>query len=127
MAESVVNMDELIKNLDDESPFVMLNLLKFKSKEGHEAYKRYLANAQHKVEAVGGRAIYLGQPKELLQGEETWDFIMLVEYPSRKAFLQMIREEAYQEIHKDRALGMERAVLYVTEPLKFSDVFGDSK
>ncbi len=117
MGLSAVNMTEFTSNLDNESPFVMLNQLKFKSNDGLEMYKNYLANASQKLHEVGGRVIYMGKPNELLQGQETWDFIMLVEYPSRKAFLTMISNPAYQEIHKDRMNGTERAVLYVTDPI----------
>jgi hypothetical protein len=33
--------------------------------------------------------LYFGKPKELLQGKEDGDILMLVQYPSRKAFLKM--------------------------------------
>ncbi|WP_052090677.1 DUF1330 domain-containing protein [Desulfosporosinus sp. HMP52] len=124
---SVVNMEEFTRNLDNESPFVMLNLLKFKTDDGFDRYKRYLANASGIVSDVGARVIYMGKPNEMLQGQETWDFIMLVEYPSRKAFMEMINNHAYQEIHKDRISSTERAVLYVTEPLPSKTVVKGSK
>lgn len=124
---SVVNMEEFKGNMDNESPFVMLNLLKFKSDDGFDTYKNYLANASGIVSEVGARVIYMGKPNEMLQGQETWDFIMLVEYPSRKAFMEMINNPAYQEIHKDRMSSTERAVLYVTEPLTAKEAMKRSK
>lgn len=124
---SVLNMEEFTCNLDNESPFVMLNLLKFKSDDGFDTYKKYLGNASGIVSKVGARVIYMGKPNEMLQGQERWDFIMMVEYPSRKAFMEMINNPAYQEIHKDRMSSTERAVLYVTEPLAAKTVMKRSK
>ena len=93
----------------------MLNLLKFKSDGGEEAYGRYAEVVRKLVEKRGGRIVYAGRAQELLVGEETWDSIALVEYPSRKVLLEMVTSAEYQAIHGDREAGLERTVLYATK------------
>lgn len=118
------NVDQfraLLKN-PDEGPIVMLNLLKFNKDGGAESYARYAQGANTFVEAVGGKSLYVGRAKELLNGDETWDIVMLVQYPSRKAFLKMANDPEYLKIHKFREDGLERAVLYATEEIGFKEL-----
>ncbi len=105
-----------------EEPFVMLNLLKFKQDGGREAYFRYIRESGPFVEAVGAKVLYFGIPRELLQGKEEWDLLMLVQYPSRRAFQKMIQNPDYLKIHEFRAEAVERTVLYATDPVKFSAI-----
>jgi len=116
---------EQFKKLDtnpNEGPFVMLNLLKFKAQGGAAAYSRYLNEASVFADKVGSKILYLGKPYELLNGSEIWDLVMLVQYPSRKAFLQLINNPEYIKVHKFREEACERAVLYATDPMKFKDL-----
>jgi uncharacterized protein (DUF1330 family) len=106
----------------DEGPFVMLNLLKFKKEGGREAYFRYIKGSGPFVEGVGAKVLYFGKAQELLNGTETWDIVLLVQYPSRQAFLKMINDPGYQEVHRNREDALERAVLYATNPVGFKDV-----
>jgi uncharacterized protein (DUF1330 family) len=119
--QNVGQFRQLAKN-QDAGPVVMLNLLKFKAEGGLDSYSRYTKEAGKFVEKIGGKVLYLGKAKELLFGEETWDVVMLVQYPSRKAFLQMANDPEYLKIHRFREEGLERAVLYATDPLKFKDL-----
>jgi len=107
----------------NEEPFVMLNLLKFKKDGGREAYFQYIKESGRFVEGVGAKVLYFGIPKELLQGEEDWDLLMLVQYPSRKAFLKMANNPDYIKVHDEyRKEALERAVLYATDPAKFKAI-----
>jgi len=106
----------------NEEPFVMLNLLKFKDGAGREAYSRYIAESRPFAESVGAKVIYFGRARELLNGTETWDIVMLVRYPSRKAFLEMANNPDYLKAHGFRAEALERAVLYATDPATFADI-----
>ncbi len=115
---------ELAANVN-EGPFVMLNLLKFKKVGGREAYFHYIREAGPFVEAAGAKVIYFGKPKELLQGKEDWDLLMLVQYPSRKAFLKMATNPDYLKVHEFRAEGVERAVLYATDPVTFKAILSE--
>ena len=109
----------------NQEPFVMLNLLKFKKEGGRESYLRYIKESGPFVEGVGAKVIYFGKPKELLQGTEDWDLLMLVQYPSRKAFLTMANNPDYLKAHEWREKGVERAVLYATEPASFKDILSE--
>jgi len=105
---------------DEDGPFVMVNLLKFKTKAeypdgadshltGAEAYARYGKAVRAHVEAVGGKTGYAGPVTGLLLGEvdELWDMIALAEYPSRAAMMAMIQSPEYQEIARHRAAGLQ--------------------
>ncbi len=114
-----INQDQFVKLLknSNQQPFVMLNLLKFKKDGGRESYARYLQEAAKFVEGVGGKLLFLSQPQELLNGTETWDLLMLIQYPSRKAFLKMANDPEYLKIHRFREEALERAVLYATDEI----------
>ena len=107
----------------NEEPFVMLNLLKFKKEGGRELYFQYIKESGPYVEDVGAKVLYFGIPKELLQGTDDWDLLMLVQYPSRKAFLKMANNADYVKVHDEfRKNALERAVLYATDPVKFKAI-----
>ncbi len=124
MSATEMNIDQLkmLKHNPNQEPVVMLNLLKFKPGGGFESYQKYIQEANHFVEAVGGKVIYLGQPRELLNGSETWDLLMLVQYPSRLDFLKMANDPEYNKIHVYREEAVEKAVLYATDRVRYSEL-----
>ena len=124
MSEIQSNPEEFRKMADNtgDGPVVMVNLLKFKGAEGRASYARYTKEAGKFVEEVGGRVIYLGKTGELLNGSEQWDMVMLIQYPSRKSFLHMANNPEYLKAHKLREDGLERAVLYATDPISFREI-----
>lgn len=103
----------------DDGPVTMLNLLKFKPKAegaggtGAEAYGRYSAEVIKMVEARGGRLAWAGRADQILIGDPTedWDLVALVEYPSRKAFIDMVSSAEYLKSHEHREAGTERTIL----------------
>ncbi len=114
---------ELSRNPND-GPVTMLNLLKFKKEGGAESYARYARESNRFVEGVGGRLVFSGRPKELLNGSEDWDLVLLVRYPSRKAFLEMANDPEYLKIHAFRKKALERAVLYAMDQTDFKTFSG---
>jgi len=125
---SILPNDEALRALvsnPDAGKVVMLNLLKFKGKEGARAYDRYVENVSKILEARGARIVYSGKAAELLVGDETWDAIILVEYPSRKVFVEMVTSPEYQKAHVYREQGLERTVLYATSPMGEGERFSD--
>lgn len=124
MSDIISNNDQFkkIAASTNEEPFVMLNLLKFKKEGGREAYFRYIAESEPYVKGVGAEVLYFGKANELLNGTETWDIVMLVKYPSRKAFLQMANNPDYLKVHEHREQALERAVLYATDPIGFKEI-----
>lgn len=102
-----------------EGPVVMVNLLKFHDKaqyadgrdpeiSGAEAYGRYGAEVSKIVKGLGGKMIYGGAVTMTLIGDvgDDWDMIACVQYPSRKAMLEMTMSDAYKaiEVHRDAGL-----------------------
>lgn len=116
---SIKNNDDEFKRFENnpgEGPVVMLNLLKFKP-EGAAAYARYLKEAGPVFEGGGGKVLYQGVCNELLNGDQVWDYLLLLEQPSRKAFLNMINHPAFLKAHEQRLQACERALLYATDPV----------
>jgi uncharacterized protein (DUF1330 family) len=110
---------EELAGAPDEGPVVMLNLLKFKESatdgggSGAEAYGRYGDAVVEMLEARGGKLLWSGRGEQILIGDpaEDWDAVILVQYPSRKAFIEMVTAPEYDEAHKHREQGLERTML----------------
>jgi uncharacterized protein (DUF1330 family) len=96
----------------DATPVVMLNLLAFKAEGGRERYEEYGAAVAPLLERAGGRIVFLGQPAAALLGDASWDLVLLVEYPSRQAFLDMIASPEYQEIAHLRTEALSKGELH---------------
>jgi uncharacterized protein (DUF1330 family) len=96
----------------DGSPVVMLNLLAFVPDGGQERYGEYGAAVAPLLEKVGGRIVFVGLPGPPLLGEEPWDLVALVEYPSRQAFLDMVGSPEYQAIEHLRSEALVRSELH---------------
>jgi uncharacterized protein (DUF1330 family) len=107
---------------------VMLNLLHFSEPEsqgagersGQVAYRDYSDQAVKMVEARGGLVLWMGRPEHVLIGDtdgDGWDLVVLVSYPNRAAFLDMVSSPQYQEAHTHRERGLDRTVLLACEPL----------
>jgi uncharacterized protein (DUF1330 family) len=112
----------------DTGPVVMINLLKFKAEEGGssgaEAYARYGVRAAEMVAERGGRLLWAGRVEQVLIGDpqEDWDLAVLVEYPSRKTFIEMVTSPEYLEAHAEREAGLGRTVLLACSPLSTSEI-----
>jgi uncharacterized protein (DUF1330 family) len=99
-----------------DAPVVMLNLLAFKPQGGRERYEEYGAAVAPLLERAGGRIVFIGEPSPPLLGERSWDLAVLVEYPTRKAFLEMIGSSEYQAIGHLRTEALTKGELHPIEP-----------
>lgn len=108
---------KLFLDEDPGGPVIMLNMLRFRE-EGRPGYEEYGRLVQPFLAAVGGEVIYAGECSTTLvaPGEHDWDMVLLVRYPSRAAFLEMVVDPAYQEITGLRSAALEAAVLQATVP-----------
>ena len=95
----------------------MLNLLRFKPDGGRERYEEYGVAVAPLLEKVGGRVSYAGSASAALLGEESWDVVALVEYPTRQAFLDMVGSPEYQAIAHLRTEALERGELHPLDAL----------
>lgn len=100
----------------EDAPVVMLNLLAFKPDGGRERYEEYGESVAPSLEKVGGRIVFMGPPGQPLLGEDSWDLVVLVEYPTRQAFLDMIGSAEYQAIGHLRTEALARGELHPIDP-----------
>ncbi|HET6507779.1 MAG TPA: DUF1330 domain-containing protein [Baekduia sp.] len=102
---------------DDGEPVVMLNLLRFKPGGGRESYNQYSRAIVPFLEQVGGEVVYFGDTSTPLvqpPAGNDWDAVLLVRYPSRRAFSQMVADPDYQAITHLRTEALDAAVLQPT-------------
>lgn len=100
----------------ENSPIVMLNLLRFRPDGGQERYAEYGAAVTPLLEKIGGKIVFAGEPAAALLGEGSWDLVVLVEYPSRQAFLDMIASPEYQEVGHLRTEALTKGELHPMDP-----------
>lgn len=106
-------IEALLAHPSDE-PVVMVNLLCFKQHAdgeagtGFEAYQRYAAPMQQIVEGEGGRFLWTGRVDSQVigGGADEVQVVALVEYPSRKKFVEIATSEAVQKIGTFRSAGL---------------------
>ena len=106
---------------DLEAPVVMLNLLKFAERaggddgdggdgaqSGRDSYTRYGDRVRSMLEQTGARILWQGRADSVVIGgdADNWDAVILVEYPSRRAFIEMTSSPKYEEVSKDRTAGL---------------------
>lgn len=109
---------------DQGGPISMLNLLKFKDfaeypdgrdsgLSGKEAYMRYGDLVAEQVAKLGGDFKFAGNANALVigDGELEWDLIVVAQYPSVAAFIEMLNSPEYQEIHVHREAGLAHQLL----------------
>ena len=96
-------------------PVVMLNLLRFEP-GGEAAYRRYASEMRTLVEGRGGRFLWSGRvtAQVIGSGGEGFEVIGLVEYPSRKAFVEIATSPEVAAIGVHRAEGLEGQWLLAT-------------
>ena len=113
---------------DDGSPVVMINLLRYREQavypegfdaepcSGREAYQRYGDAVMARLASVGARPLWMGSvaASVIAPEGERWDDAVLVQYPSRKAFLEMVSQPEYQAIVPHRTAALEDSRLIAT-------------
>lgn len=111
-------LKQFLADDDSGSPVVMLNLLRFKpgGRQSYQSYSRKFAATI--APRYGVDVLYAGEGSTALVAEDgqAWDAVLVVRYPSRKAFSAMIADPEYQEITPLRTAALEEAVLQATTP-----------
>ena len=121
---------EVLNSDDDKGPVCMVNLLKFKEKavyedgretqlSGLEAYQEYGNPMGKLIAESGGKVIYTSFVTSLVVGEsdETWDVVVIVEYPSRKKFLELISSPEAKQIQVHRTAGLAGQMLLASSQI----------
>ena len=115
---------EALRMSPEPGPVVMLNLLRFKERAtapdegltGEAAYQRYGDAMQKLVASHGGRILWTGRVDSQVIGSGADGFQMaaLVEYPSRKEFVDIATSPEVAAIGVHRAAGLEGQWLLAT-------------
>lgn len=115
---------EALMSGPDDTPVVMVNLLSFKKDAdggnegmtGQASYELYAEKMKAFVESKGGRFIWSGRVDSMVIGDSEVAFqaVALVEYPSRKAFLEIASSAHVAEIGQDRKQGLAGQWLIAT-------------
>ncbi len=125
---STFNIDQLERSADD-GPVTMINLVKYRDRSldgdgsGREAYQRYTQRAQEYVESRGGRVLWAGVVGEaalqdgLTDDEVDWDWALLVYYPNRAAFIDMVTSPDYLAANENRLNGVAKHAILTSRTL----------
>ena len=76
------------------------------------------------MERVGGEVRYGGAAPTVFIGDGErpwWDAILIVEYPSPSAFIEMVTDEDYLKVHEHRAAALDRGDLIATSAWLVAD------
>jgi hypothetical protein len=94
----------------EDGPLVMLNLNRYRDPA---AYGRYGEVAERVLERVGGRVLWHAPVDGTVvgEGEERFDDVVAVWYPSAAAFIQLATDPSILEARRHRLDGLERAAL----------------
>ncbi len=124
------------RGLEEEGPIHMLNLVRLRDKaaytdgrdaSGAEAYAAYGRESGPIFRRVGGRIAWSGDFRLMLIGpqDERWDRCFIAEYPSGAAFVEMVKDPAYQRavIHRQAAVLDSRLIRLNPRPV--GQGFGD--
>ncbi|MCW4386248.1 DUF1330 domain-containing protein [Salinibacterium sp. SYSU T00001] len=113
-----------LESIPDDTPFLMLNLLRFREKahydaesselSGREAYALYGKHAREYLTRIGAEVVVMGAAHGTVIGpaEEDWHTVMFVRYPSIAAFVAMANDPEYARIavHREAALEDSRLI-----------------
>jgi uncharacterized protein (DUF1330 family) len=102
---------ELIASLPDTGPVVMVNLLRLRDRA---AYKRYSELTMPLIKARGGTVLWAGDGEGVAFGDaaaDRWDYVVLVRYPSRAAFLDMMASPEYAAANAHREQAVDKHVI----------------
>lgn len=108
-----------------DGPVFMLNLLEFRPEGGAERYAEYGGAVAPLLARAGGKPIFAGRPSESLIGEGSWDLMVLVSYPTRQAFLDMVSSPEYQAIEHLRTDAVVRSELRAMDAVD-TDTLGEA-
>ena len=100
-----------------DQPVVMINLLKFRADGGKESYARYGQEVIPHLQRARATVLFAGAaPTQVIGDDERpwWDAIVVVQYPSPTAFIDMVTNDEYLKIHEHRANGLDRGDLIAT-------------
>ena len=97
---------------DADGPFVMLNLLAYKSQGGRATYLKYASVATDHILRRGGKLQFLLTAHTPIVSEHEWEDVALVAYPSGAAIADMLQDPDYRAVLPYRTEGLLRTEVY---------------
>lgn len=110
---------DAVMSAETNGAFYLLNFLKFKplavyedgrdsDLTGEQAYEIYVDAVRDAIAATGGRLMLMARLDTVSLGEieELWDRVSVVMYPSRVAFLEMLKTSVLDEVRAHRTAGL---------------------
>lgn len=108
---------EQLSRLADDSPIIMLNMLRFRPRGDSTIYSMYGREAAPEVEKVGSFVAYFGTVITSLDPtlgfDTSWDALVMPVYHRRASYLELQNSSAYQLAIPYRTAGTSRRTLYV--------------
>lgn len=126
-------IEAFARSAPDAKPIVMVNLLRFRAQAdyastgqrdeggtGREAYGRYSKAVLPLLLEIGGQPLWMGKGRAsvIAPDDEAWDEVLLVYYPSRDAFMRMVRSAPYQAILHHRTAALADSRLFETRAVR---------
>ncbi len=102
------------------APFVMVDFIDFTDVAGHQRdLDEYTEPAMEVVAEAGGRLLWQGRVKRVIAGrpDDLWDALVLVGYPSRQRFIDMVTSQAYREVASVRSQAVRRSAVMAATPI----------
>ncbi|GAB3252483.1 DUF1330 domain-containing protein [Nocardioides dilutus] len=107
-------------SIPSDRPVTLVNLFAFRgiadygsvtdlAVTGREAFDSYAAVSAPALDRVGGRFVHFGSHQGNLVGDdETWDLVVVGEYPSLDALLALHEDPAYLDAYRHRVAACAR-------------------
>jgi len=127
---------EQFRELMREGPIHLLNLVRLRPRaaypdgleaSGSEAYHAFARESAPVLERVGAKQVWVGRFEMMVvgPGDERWDRVFIVEYPSDAAFAALMRDPVYREALKHHQAAVEDSRVIRLEPRDPGAQFGD--
>lgn len=115
---------DLIRSFPDNGPVVMVNLVRLRERAlngkgtGWDAYQRYSTAVVKLLKPRGATILWAGDVEGVALGvpdAHLWDYAVLVRYPSRAVFLDMLGSAEYAAANIERENALEDHVIFAVK------------
>src|SRR4051812_5435034 len=99
---------------EEDGPVVMLNLVKYRQPDGRDEYITYSRGFIPLLKACGGTILWGGDVTGVALGDDgadDWDYAVLVQYPDRQAFVDVMTSSEYAAINPHRLAGLAKHII----------------
>ena len=102
--------------LEDDHPVIHLNFLQWRPRGNGDRYGMYGDVAGKEIDAVGGNTVHVGlgimDAAKIYEFSDAWDEVAYALYPRKRGYLQLQRDQDYQDAIPDRVAGTYKRMLY---------------